>query len=90
MIVCIFIHLQTNEYTILSLDMKPIVAIIVFFSLKCGKGFQVVSDAQGDVENGKVVRCHRLHQRNDREPSDEERGYQVQWQDLFRRAQTEV
>ena len=33
MIVCIFIHLQTNEYTILSLDMKPIVAIIVFFSL---------------------------------------------------------
>ena len=90
MIVCIFIHLQTNEYTILSLDMKPIVAIIVFFSLKCGKGFQVVSDAQGDVENGKAMHCHRLHQRNDREPSDEERGYQVQWQDLFRRTQAEV
>ena len=79
MIVCIFIHLQTNEYTILSLDMKPIVAIIVFFSLKCGKGFQVVSDAQGDVENGKAMHCHRLHQRNDREPSYKERGYQMQW-----------
>lgn len=50
----------------------------------------MVSDAQGDAENGKVVRCHRLYQRNDREPSDKERGYQVQWQDLFRRAQAEV
>ena len=50
----------------------------------------MVSDAQGDVENGKIVRCHRLHQRNDREPPDQERGYQVQWQDLFRRTQMEV
>ena len=38
----------------------------------------------------KIVCCHRLHQRNDREPPDQERGYQVQWQDLFRRTQTEV
>ena len=30
-----------------------------------------------NVKNGKIMRCHRLHQRNDREPSDEERGYQV-------------
>lgn len=50
----------------------------------------MVSDAQGDVENGKIVRCYRLHQRNDREPFDEERGYQVQRQDLFRRTQAEV
>ena len=50
----------------------------------------MVPDAQGDVENGKVVRCRRLHQRNDREPFDKERGYQVQWQDLFRRTQAEV
>ena len=34
----------------------------------------MVPDAQGDVENGKVVHCHRLHQRNDRKPSDKERG----------------
>ena len=50
----------------------------------------MVPDAQRDAENGKVVRSHRLHQRNDREPSDEERNHQVQWQDLFRRTQTEV
>ena len=50
----------------------------------------MVPDAQGDIENGKVVRSHRFHQRNDREPFDEERGYQVQWQDLFRRTQAEV
>ena len=43
----------------------------------------MVPDAQRDAENGKVVRCHRLYQRNDREPFDEERGYQVQRQDLF-------
>ena len=48
----------------------------------------MVPDAQGDAENGKVVCCHRLHQRNDREPFDKERGYQMQWQDLFRRTQT--
>ena len=47
------------------------------------KGVKMVSDAQGDVENGKAVRSHRLHQRNDREPPDKERGYQVQRQDLF-------
>ena len=54
------------------------------------KGVQMVPDVQRDAENRKVVRCHRLHQRNDREPPDKERGYQVQWQDLFRRTQTEV
>ena len=31
----------------------------------------MVPDAQGDVENGKVVRCHRLHQRNDRKSFDD-------------------
>ena len=50
----------------------------------------MVPDAQGDAENGETVRSHRLHQRNDREPFDKERGYQVQWQDLFRRTQAEV
>ena len=54
------------------------------------KGIQMVPDAQGDAENGKAVRCHRFHQRNDRKPSDQERSYQVQWQDLFRRTQAEV
>ena len=43
-----------------------------------------------EISRGKVVRSYRLHQRNDREPSDEERNHQVQWQDLFRRTQTEV
>ena len=28
---------------------------------------EVDCGAQGDVENGKAVRCHWLHQRNDRE-----------------------
>ena len=50
----------------------------------------MVPDAQGDAENGKIVRSYRLHQRNDREPPDKERSYQVQWQDLFRRTQAEV
>ena len=54
------------------------------------KGIQMVPDAQGDAENGKVVRCYWLYQRNDRKPSDHERGYQMQRQDLFRRTQTEV
>ena len=48
----------------------------------------MVPDVQRDAENGKVVCCHRLHPRNDREPPDKERGYQMQWQDLFRRTQT--
>lgn len=29
----------------------------------------MIPDAQGDAENGKVVRCYWLYQRNDREPS---------------------
>ena len=33
----------------------------------------MVPDAQGDAENGKIVRSYRLHQRNDREPPDKER-----------------
>lgn len=33
MIACIFVHLHSNEYTYHRLGMKPIVAVIVFFSL---------------------------------------------------------
>ena len=49
------------------------------------KGIQLVSDAQRNVENGKIVHSHWIYQRYDRLSSNKERSYQMQWENLFRR-----
>lgn len=50
------------------------------------KAFKLVSITQRNVENGKTMLCHRIYQRYDKQPFDEKGSYQMQWNNLFRRA----